>query len=61
MLPITRTVREMIDKRCTRAQIEAELKKPGSGFVSLRDNAVRLAREGITTVSEVMRVTNEVE
>ena len=42
-------------------KLQAELKKPESGFVSLRENAVRLAREGITTVSEVMRVTTEVE
>ncbi len=61
MLPITRQVRDMIDKKKIRSEIETELKKPESGFISLRENAVRLVLEGVTTASEVMRVTNEVE
>ena len=61
MLPITRQVREMIDKKKIRSEIETELKKPESGFISLRENAVRLVLEGVTTASEVMRVTNEVD
>ncbi|MBP5231266.1 MAG: Flp pilus assembly complex ATPase component TadA [Clostridia bacterium] len=59
ILPITQTVRNMIERKATRAEIEHELRKPESGFVSLRENAVRLVKEGITTGTEVMRVLNE--
>ena len=40
-------------------EIEAELKKPESGFVSLRDNAMRLVMEGVTTSEELLRVVSE--
>ena len=59
ILPITSEIREMIERKCTRAEIERELKKPGSGFVSLRENAIRLIDEGITSIEEVLRITNE--
>ena len=59
MLPITRRVRTMIADGSTRAQIEEELKSPEAGFVSLRENALRLVKEGITTSSEITRVINE--
>ena len=59
MLPITRPVRTLISKRATREELENELKKPESGFVSLRENALRLVREGLTTGDEVLRVINE--
>ena len=61
MLQVNSTIREMIAKKKGRPEIEAELKKPESGFVSLRENAVRLAVTGVTTAGEVMRVTNEVD
>ena len=38
---------------------EKELKKPENGFVSLRENAVRLALQGVTTREEILRVINE--
>lgn len=59
MLPITRKVRTMIADGSSRAQIEDELKSPEAGFVSLRENALRLVKEGITTSSEITRVINE--
>ena len=59
MLPITRRVRTMIADGSSRTQIEEELKSPEAGFVSLRENALRLVKEGITTSSEITRVINE--
>jgi type IV pilus assembly protein PilB len=59
MLIITGRVRRMIAEGASRGEIEAELKKPESGFVSLRENALRLVREGITTSSELLRVISE--
>ncbi len=59
MLPITPRVRALIYAQAGRDAIEAELKRPEIGFVSLRDNAIRLMREGITTADEVTRIVNE--
>lgn len=59
MLPVNRKVRELIYARAGRTNIEKALKSPDSGFVSLRENAIRLVKEGITTGAEVLRVTNE--
>lgn len=59
MLPITPQVRRLISARCSRTELEDALKDPASGFVSLRDNAIRLVKEGVTTGEEVLRVINE--
>ncbi len=59
MLPVSHSVRAMISERKSRDEIEKKLKEPGSGFVSLRENALRLMREGVTSVEEVLRVVNE--
>ena len=59
MLIITGKVRRLISEGASRSEIEAELKKPENGFVSLRENALRLVREGITTSSELLRVISE--
>jgi len=59
MLVINSRVRRMIAEGASRDEIEQELKKPENGFVSLRDNAMRLVREGITTTGEMMRVVGE--
>lgn len=59
MLPINRHIRSMISEKKARTEIEAELKSAKTGFVSLRDNAIRLAKEGITTTEEIARVVNE--
>ena len=59
MLPVTIRIRDMINARKGREAIEKALRAPGSGFVSLQENAARLVKEGITTVEEVLRVVNE--
>ncbi len=59
MLNINSQVRRMIANGAIRSDIEAELKKPESGFISLHDNAMRLVKEGITTSSELLRVVSE--
>ncbi len=59
MLVVNARVRRMIADGASRPDIEAELKKPENGFVSLRENALRLVREGVTTSSELMRVVSE--
>ena len=59
MLPITRRLRELITAGADRPAIEQALSEPDSGFVSLRENALRLIREGTTTAAEVLRVINE--
>ncbi len=52
-------VRELISEKAKRSVIEEKLKSSQTGFVSMRENALRMMVEGITTVEEVMRVTNE--
>lgn len=59
MLDINSRVRALISRSASREEIETELKKPDSGFVSLRKNAFRLVLEGVTTSAEVMRVISE--
>ena len=59
MLSINSRVRRLIAEHKGREEIEAELKKPESGFVSLRDNAMRLVMEGVTTSEELLRVVSE--
>ena len=59
IFPLTVNVRRMVAKGSGREAIEALLKDPNSGFVSLKDNAIRLVEEGQTTTDEVMRVIYE--
>ena len=59
MLEINSRVRRLIADGGSRADIEQELKKPENGFVSLRENAMRLVNEGVTTTSELLRVVSE--
>ena len=54
-----RHLRRMVAERKPRSDIERELKKPGSGYTSIRENAVKLALAGITTLEEILRVINE--
>ena len=61
MLPIRQGLRTLIYERAGRAALEKELAKPEYGFVSLRENAIRLMREGTTSADEVRRVVNESE
>ncbi len=59
IFPLTIKVRRMIAAGASRESIEDLLTDPSSGFVSLKDNAVRLVEEGITTTDEVLRVVYE--
>ena len=59
IMPITRTVRNMIYERSGRDALEKELHSAKSGFISLAENAVRMVLEGQTTTEEVLRVVNE--
>nr|WP_297706937.1 GspE/PulE family protein [uncultured Butyrivibrio sp.] len=59
IMMITPKIRDLIYKRESRTAIEEELKKPENDFVSLKEAATKLVFEGVTTVSEVMRITNE--
>ncbi len=61
MLPIDHSVRNLIYAEAGRVAIEKELKRPETGFVSMQQNALRLVREGVTTVDEVRRVIHEDE
>ncbi|MGN0466948.1 MAG: GspE/PulE family protein [Lachnospiraceae bacterium] len=59
ILSINRNIRALIADGQKRVVIEKELQSEQSNFVSLRQNAVRLVLEGITTSQEIMRVINE--
>ena len=52
-------VRRMVAKGAAREDLETLLKAPDSGFVSLKDNAIKLVEEGKTTSEEVLRVIYE--
>ena len=59
ILPLTLKVRRMIAAGTGREAIENALLDPKSGFTSLKDNAVRLVEQGVTTSEEVQRVIYE--
>ena len=59
VMTLNSTLRRLIANSAPRAAIEDELHKPESGFVSIHDSALNLAREGVTTASEILRVVND--
>ncbi len=59
MLLITRELRAVTNRGGTRDELEQILHRSDSGFVPLRRNAIRLVREGVTTVGEVRRVISQ--
>ncbi len=59
MLPMSKVVRELISDGARRQDIEDALHDSKTGFVSMRENAIRLMLDGTTSVEEVMRITNE--
>ena len=59
ILTINREIRRLIAERKGRAAIESVLFRPDGDFVPLRDNAIRLIKEGSTTSAEVIRVINQ--
>lgn len=59
IFPLTIQVRRLIAKGAGREALEALLKDPSIGFVSLKENAIRLVEDGKTTGDEVLRVIYE--
>jgi type IV pilus assembly protein PilB len=59
IFPLSIKVRRMVAAGARREQIEELLTDPSSGFTSLKDNAVQLVEQGITTTDEVLRVVYE--
>ena len=59
MLSIDEEVSALIYEQKGRKAIEEALKRPEKGFVSMRQNALRLMREGVTTAEEVVRVISK--
>lgn len=59
IMMVTPKIRELIYQHAGRGAIEEELRKPENNFVSLKEAATKLVFEGVTTVYEVMRITNE--
>lgn len=55
ILPITREIRQLIDKEASIDDIREEARR--QEFVPLRENCAQLVKEGITTIEELLRVT----
>ena len=56
ILTINRKIRRLIADSAGREAIEKELFGPDGDFVTLRENAIRLVKEGTTSCAEVVRV-----
>ena len=59
ILEITPEIRPLISQQAGRPAIEQELASAHSEFKTLRENAIQLVEEGITTTEEVQRVIYE--
>ena len=59
ILEITPEIRPLISQQAGRPVIEQELANAHSEFKTLRENAIQLVEEGITTAEEVQRVIYE--
>ena len=59
IFPLSIKVRRMVASHAGREAIESVLMDPASGFVSLKDNAIKLVEQGVTTDAEVLRVIYE--
>lgn len=59
LAPMTDSVRELVYKRASDQEIEKELR--GLGYISIREDGFCKVEEGITTIEEVLRVTEEEE
>ncbi|MCS4558766.1 hypothetical protein L9G74_20300, partial [Shewanella sp. C32] len=58
LMLMTREVRDLVVKNATADQLRMEALK--SGMITLREDGLEKARRGMTTVEEVLRVTQEV-
>ncbi|MEW6425570.1 MAG: ATPase, T2SS/T4P/T4SS family [Bacillota bacterium] len=54
VLPVTRTVRELVNRKISADAIKE--KAVTEGMVTLKEDGIQKARQGITSISEVMRV-----
>ena len=59
ILEITPEIRPLISQQAGRSAIEQELASAHSEFKTMRENAIQLVEEGITTAEEVQRVIYE--
>ena len=57
MMDMTPTIREMALRRCSHGEVRKQARQDGMGTLS--EDGWRLARRGITTPDEVMRVTKD--
>ena len=58
LILISDKMRQMVLRRCNSADIEIEALK--SGMRTLREDGIRQSLEGITTLEEIMSVTQEI-
>ena len=59
IFPLDIKVRRMVAKGAGREAIEKMLTDPSSGFISLKQSAINLVEQGVTTTDEVLRVVYE--
>ena len=59
IFPLNINVRRMIAKGAGREAIETMLTDPSSGFISLKQSAINLVEQGVTSTDEVLRVVYE--
>ena len=59
ILEIDAGLQRLIAEHAERSAIEKELRKAGSSYTTLRENAIELVEQGITTSEEVQRVIYE--
>ena len=59
IFPLNIKIRRMIAAGAGREALENMMNDPSSKFVSLKNNAVRLVEQGVTTTDEVLRVVYE--
>ena len=56
-LPVTATITELIMKNATGDEIEKEARR--DGMLTMLEDGVFKAAQGVTTIEEVLRVTQE--
>jgi type II secretory ATPase GspE/PulE/Tfp pilus assembly ATPase PilB-like protein len=57
---VVKEIRKYLPERYEKAHVKLDtVRKLGSGYTSIRENAVKLALAGITTLEEILRVINE--
>jgi type II secretory ATPase GspE/PulE/Tfp pilus assembly ATPase PilB-like protein len=57
ILPITEPIRALILQRAASSQIRTEALR--AGMRTLRQDGLRLVRQGLTTIDEVLRVSKD--